>query len=69
MASSLQFFVHRDALGSWRWRLSHRGGNMIAESTNGHAHRDCCLAEIARINSKSDPSPIIEDTTLAVADE
>ncbi|MFB6295770.1 MAG: DUF1508 domain-containing protein [Halobacteriales archaeon] len=38
-ASESQFEVYQDRGGSWRWRLRHRDGDVIASSNEGHARQ------------------------------
>lgn len=45
------FEVYEDAKGEYRWRLKHRNGNIVADSSEGYKNRADCVNELDRITS------------------
>lgn len=43
--------VYKDRKGEWRWRLTHRNGNKIANSGEGYKRRDAARRAFASIFS------------------
>ena len=48
------FGVYRDAAGTWRWRLVHRNGNIIADSGSGYSRRNDANRAVERIQTGLD---------------
>ena len=48
------FEIYRDAAGTWRWRLLHRNGNILADSGEGYSRRRDARRAIDRIRDDLD---------------
>ena len=48
------FEVYRDAAGTWRWRLVHRNGNLLADSGSGYSRRNDANRAVERIRTGLD---------------
>ncbi|WP_096389598.1 DUF1508 domain-containing protein [Halopenitus persicus] len=47
--SESSFDVYHDAADEWRWRLRHRNGNIIADSSEGYSSRDSVEDAVGRV--------------------
>ena len=48
------FEVYRDAAGTWRWRLVHRNGNILADSGQGYSRRHDANRAVERLRTGID---------------
>ncbi|MBB6647966.1 HVO_2922 family protein [Halobellus ruber] len=59
-ASKATFEVYEDAAGQWRWRLEHRNGNIIADSSEGYASKQKAKQGLESVRSNA-PGAYVED--------
>ncbi|AKH97762.1 HVO_2922 family protein [Halanaeroarchaeum sulfurireducens] len=55
------FELYKDAGGSWRWRLRHDNGNIIADSGEGYSTPQKAKQGIESVKSNA-PEATIEET-------
>lgn len=56
----MTYYIRRDAIGQWRWRLRAANHRIVAESGEAYRNRDDCIAAIALVKG-STTSPIREE--------
>lgn len=42
-------FTYKDAKGEWRWRVTHRNGNIVADSGEGYKKRGDAVRAFKRL--------------------
>lgn len=57
--SQARFELFADRGGSWRWRLRHRNGNIIADSAEGYSSKQKCQQGLHSVERNA---PTAEDT-------
>jgi amphi-Trp domain-containing protein len=60
VASKATFEVYEDKGGQWRWRLKHRNGNVIADSSEGYASKQKAKQGLESVRTNA-PGAYIED--------
>ena len=60
VASKATFEVYEDNAGQWRWRLEHRNGNIIADSSEGYASKQKAKQGLESVRSNA-PGAYVED--------
>jgi uncharacterized protein YegP (UPF0339 family) len=55
------FEVYEDAGGEWRWRLVHRNGNIIGDSSEGYAARSGAIKAVDRFKDRVADAPVNPD--------
>jgi len=60
VASKATFEVYEDSGGKWRWRLKHRNGNIIADSSEGYASKQKAKQGLESVRSNA-PGAYVED--------
>ena len=49
----MTYHYYKDSKGEWRWRLKAGNGRIIADSGEGYASEQECLADIDRVKASS----------------
>ena len=49
----MTYHYYKDSKGEWRWRLKASNGRIIADSGEGYASEQECLADIDRVKASS----------------
>ena len=57
--SQATFEVYEDRAGQWRWRLVHRNGNIIADSSEGYASRQKCTQGLNSVKENAPDADVI----------
>ena len=60
VASKATFEVYEDSAEQWRWRLKHRNGNVIADSSEGYASKQKAKQGLDSVRSNA-PGAYVED--------
>jgi amphi-Trp domain-containing protein len=60
VASKATFEVYEDSAEQWRWRLKHRNGNVIADSSEGYASKQKAKQGLESVRSNA-PGAYVED--------
>ncbi len=60
VASKATFEVYEDNAEQWRWRLKHRNGNVIADSSEGYASKQKAKQGLDSVRSNA-PGAYVED--------
>jgi len=59
-AGSAAFEIYEDAGGSWRWRLRHRNGNVLADSGEGYASRSNAVEAVTQVKANAPGAETVE---------
>ena len=59
-AGSAAFEIYEDKGGSWRWRLRHRNGNVLADSGEGYASRSNAAEAVTRVKANAPGAETVE---------
>lgn len=55
----MAYYVYKDTVGQWRWRLQAANNRIIANSGEGYVNKQDCLAAIQLVKS-SNAAPVYE---------
>ena len=61
--SKATFEVYQDHAKSWRWRLVHDNGNIIADSGEGYATRQKCEQGLASVKRNAPDADVVNVET------
>ena len=54
----MKFYIYKDRAGYWRWNLEAGNNRKVADSGEGYANREDCLAAIGLVMDTNRHTPV-----------